>query len=125
VPAAQRTGEGNDRIVLDLSGASAMTQLSSVRLEAGDVVEVPRGADRVRRRITVHGNVWQPGAVNASANITLTEVRSVGGLKPDTYLRRVRSRACVPIPPANSCTPPWPMCRAPPPNRLCCVKTTR
>jgi len=90
VPAAQRTGEGNDRIVLDLSGASAMTQLSSVRLEAGDVVEVPRVADRVRRRITVHGNVWQPGAVNASANITLTEVlQRAGGLKPDTYLGRV------------------------------------
>lgn len=90
VPPAQRTGEGNDRIVLDLSGAFAASQLASVKLEAGDVVEVPRVADRVRRRITVRGNVWQPGAFSAYTNVTLTDVlQRAGGPKPDTYLGRV------------------------------------
>jgi len=92
VPPSQRTGEGSDRIVLDvgLLEQSDAKALSSVRLEAGDVVDVPRVADRVRRSITVKGNVWQPGVQGITANETLADaLRRAGGLKPDTYLGRV------------------------------------
>lgn len=92
LPPAQRTAEGSDRIVLDVAvpGASDGRALAAVRLEAGDVVDVPRVANRVRRRITVHGNVWQPGSQGITDGETLTQaLQAAGGLKPDTYLGRV------------------------------------
>ncbi len=92
VPPAQRTAEGSDRIVLDVAvpDQSDARTLTAVRLEGGDVVDVPRVATRVRSRIVVKGNVWQPGSQGITARETLTEaLQRAGGLKPDTYLGRV------------------------------------
>ena len=92
VPPALRTAEGSDRIVLDVAvpDQSNAHTLKAVRLEGGDVVEVPRVATRVRRRIMVKGNVWQPGSQGITTTETLTEaLQRAGGLKPDTYLGRV------------------------------------
>ncbi len=92
VPPSQRTAEGSDRLVLDVAAPAGrdLRNLAAVRLEAGDVVSVPRVADRVRSRITVRGNVWQPGPQGLTANQTLTgAIQQAGGLKPDTYLGRV------------------------------------
>lgn len=92
LPPAQRTAEGSDRIVLDVAvpGASDGRALAAVRLEAGDVVDVPMVANRVRRRITVRGNVWQPGTQGITDGESLTQaLQNAGGLKPDTYLGRV------------------------------------
>ncbi len=92
VPPAQRTAEGSDRIVLDVAVSDAREPhtWTAVRLEGGDIVDVPRVATRVRRRITVKGNVWQPGSQGITANESLTEaLLRAGGLKPDTYLGRV------------------------------------
>ena len=92
VPPAQRTAEGSDRLVLDvaLPDHADARALAAVPLEAGDVVDVPRVATRVRKRITVSGNVWQPGTQGITPNQTLTDaLQRAGGLKPDTYLGRV------------------------------------
>ncbi|QJR38002.1 SLBB domain-containing protein [Gemmatimonas groenlandica] len=92
VPPTQRTAEGSDRIVLDVSLPDAAKGASAVRIpiEAGDVVEVPRVSNRVRGRITITGNVWQPGSQGIDKASTLNDaIRQAGGLKSDTYLGRV------------------------------------
>ena len=91
VPPAQRTAEGSDRIVLDVgTPAGGGSSFASVRLEAGDIVDVLRVAERVRSRIAVRGNVWQPGVQGITAGQTLSDaLRRAGGLKPDSYLGRV------------------------------------
>ncbi|WP_411280073.1 SLBB domain-containing protein [Gemmatimonas sp.] len=92
VPPAQRTAEGSDRIVLDVSVPDAAKGMAVVRIpiEAGDVVEVPRVSNRVRGRVTVTGNVWQPGSQGIEKASTLSDaIRQSGGLKSDTYLGRV------------------------------------
>ncbi|WP_309672625.1 SLBB domain-containing protein [Gemmatimonas sp.] len=92
VPPTQRTAEGSDRIVLDVSLPDAAKGTSAVRIpiEAGDVVEVPRVSNRVRGRITITGNVWQPGSQGIDKASTLNDaIRHAGGLKSDTYLGRV------------------------------------
>ncbi len=92
LPPSQRTAEGSDRIVLDVAipDQNDSRALAAVKLEAGDVVDVPKVANRVRRRIEVKGNVWQAGSQGITAGETLTEaIQRAGGLKPDTYLGRV------------------------------------
>lgn len=98
VPPSQRTAEGSDRIVLDvtvpdapLTGhVTAVNAIPSVVVEAGDLVDVPRVSSRVRHRITVTGNVWQSGKQGISAGTTLSDaIARAGGLKPDTYLGSV------------------------------------
>jgi protein involved in polysaccharide export with SLBB domain len=92
VPPAKRTAEGSDRIVLDVSLPDATKGVAAVRIpiEAGDVVEVPRVSNRVRGRITITGNVWQPGTQGIDKATTLNDaIRQAGGLKSDTYLGRV------------------------------------
>ncbi len=92
VPPTQRTAEGSDRIVLDVSLPDAAKGVSAVRIpiEAGDVVEVPRVSNRVRGRITITGNVWQPGSQGIDKASTLNDaIRQAGGVKSDTYLGRV------------------------------------
>ncbi|WP_396201403.1 SLBB domain-containing protein [Gemmatimonas sp.] len=92
VPPTQRTAEGSDRIVLDVSLPDAATGTSAMRIpiEAGDVVEVPRVSNRVRGRITIIGNVWQPGSQGIDKASTLNDaIRQAGGLKSDSYLGRV------------------------------------
>ena len=92
LPSAQRTAEGSDHIVVDvvLPPGDPIEALSSVRVEGGDDIDVLKSADRVRRRVTVAGNVWQPGEQGLTTGLTLTDaLRRAGGLKPDTYLGRV------------------------------------
>ncbi|AMW05707.1 hypothetical protein GEMMAAP_14675 [Gemmatimonas phototrophica] len=90
VPQAQRTAEGSDRLVLDVQLPAGVASAAAVPLESGDIVEIPRVATRVRQRIVVSGNVWQPGAQGITAGTTLTEaLQRAGGLKPDSYLGRV------------------------------------
>jgi len=92
VPPAQRTAEGSDRIVVDVSLPDAAKGTTAVRIpiEAGDVVEVPLVSNRVRGRITIAGNVWQPGSQGIDKASTLDDaIRQAGGLKSDTYLGRV------------------------------------
>ena len=92
VPPVQRTAEGSDRIVIDVSlpDAAKGTTVVRIPIEAGDVVEVPRVSDRVRGRITISGNVWQPGSQGIDKASTLNDaIRHAGGLKSDTYLGRV------------------------------------
>ncbi|MGQ0649197.1 MAG: SLBB domain-containing protein [Gemmatimonadaceae bacterium] len=92
LPAAQRTAEGSDHIVVDvaLPPGDPIEALATVPVEAGDDIEVLKVADRVRRRVTVTGNVWQPGDQGLTPGLTLTDaLRHAGGLKPDTYLGRV------------------------------------
>ncbi len=92
VPPTQRTAEGSDRIVLDVSLPDATKGITAARIpiEAGDIVEVPRVSNRVRDRITITGNVWQPGSQGIDKASTLNDaIRRAGGLKSDTYLGRV------------------------------------
>lgn len=86
VPPAQRTIPGRDRAVIDVPIDAAKT----VSLEPGDIVRVRKVADRVRNRIIVRGQVWQPDTIGLGGGLTLSEaLRRAGGLKPDAYLGTV------------------------------------
>ena len=91
LPPAQRSSDGRDRVTIDIeSEALSNGSPPLVPLEAGDVVRVFRVADRVRRTITVKGNVWSPGPQGWSPGMTIADaVRLAGGPKPDVYLGRV------------------------------------
>ncbi len=86
VPANERTTAGADRRVIDVP--SDLFESAPVR--GGDVILVNEIARRVASRVTVKGNVWSPGAIGYTQDMTLTEaLRRAGGLKPDTYLGEV------------------------------------
>ena len=86
LPAGQRTAEGRDRTVLEVS----MAGVSSTRTEAGDVIRAGAISDRVRGRVVVRGNVWSPGTIAVGAGMRLSDaLRKAGGPKPDSYLGRV------------------------------------
>jgi protein involved in polysaccharide export with SLBB domain len=56
----------------------------------GDVVRVFPVAERVRNRIAVEGNVWQPGTIGLAPGMTVAQaLRAAGGVKPDTYLGQI------------------------------------
>lgn len=83
IPPARRIAAGRDRAIIDVS----LDAISSIGLEAGDVVRVRKVADRVRARVVVNGQVWQPDTVGIGTGLTLSQaLRRVGGLKPDAYL---------------------------------------
>ena len=89
VPVAERAAGGADRIVLDVplgrDGAAP-----ALPVHDGDVVRVPRIAERVARRVQVLGHVWTPGPQGFTPGLTLSEaLRRAGGAKPDAYLPRV------------------------------------
>lgn len=99
VPARDRRDGGAARIVLDVS-TSATRQASGdgaggedtvqVALEDGDVVRVFAIPDRVRNRITVAGNVWQPGSQGFTPSLRLSDaIARAGGLRTDAYLGQV------------------------------------
>ena len=86
LPPGQRTAEGRDRTVLEVSMAGAAT----ARTEAGDVIRAGAISDRVRGRVMVRGNVWAPGSIAVGAGMKLSDaLRKAGGPKPDSYLGRV------------------------------------
>jgi polysaccharide export outer membrane protein len=89
LPASARAAPGADRAVVDVplgnDGSAPAFEMTD-----GDVVRVAAIADRIRNRITVKGNVWNPGAQGFAAGLTLEQaLRRAGGLKPDGYLGRV------------------------------------
>jgi len=100
VPARDRHDGGAARVVLDVntfatrnanggdSGAGEDTV--QVALEDGDVVRVFSIPDRVRNRITVSGNVWQPGSQGFIEHLRLSDaIARAGGVRADTYLGQV------------------------------------
>ncbi|HVF39505.1 MAG TPA: SLBB domain-containing protein [Gemmatimonadaceae bacterium] len=87
----QRGQGGRDRVTLDISPVSlAANSPSNVPLLAGDVIRVFPVTERLRNRITVEGNVWQPGTLGLVPGMTVSQaLRAAGGLKPDSYLGQV------------------------------------
>jgi polysaccharide export outer membrane protein len=86
----QRSGQGNDRITVDVSSATMLARAGAgVQLQNGDVVRVYPIAQRIRNRVTVMGNVYQPGALGLTPGMMLSDVLRTTGLKPDTYLGEV------------------------------------
>jgi protein involved in polysaccharide export with SLBB domain len=87
VPPAQRQAPGRDRVVLTADGEQAAAAL---RTADGDVVRIGQVADRIANRVTVKGNVWNPGPIGLGSGLTVRDaIRAAGGLRPDTYLGRV------------------------------------
>jgi polysaccharide export outer membrane protein len=88
---AQRAEGGRDRITMDVSSAALASGTGpALPLFAGDLVRVFKITERVRNRITIEGNVWQPGSFGLVPGMTVTQaLHAAGGLKPDSYLGQV------------------------------------
>ena len=93
IQAPNLRGEGGrDRITIDVSSAALTsdTGAPSVPLLPGDVIRVFKINERVRNRIAISGNVWQPGSFGLTPGMTVSQaLRAAGGVKPDTYLGQV------------------------------------
>lgn len=88
LPLADRSA-GRARAVLDIPLATDGTA-PAFAVADGDLVRVPRIADRIRDRITISGHVWTPGPQGLTPGLTLDEaLRRAGGLQPDAYLGAV------------------------------------
>jgi polysaccharide export outer membrane protein len=88
---AERALGGRDRVTLDISPVTLTSDgPGDVALRAGDVVRVFKIAERIRNRIAIEGNVWQPGTMGLTPGMTVAQaLRQAGGVKPDTYLGQV------------------------------------
>ncbi|MEO5590369.1 MAG: SLBB domain-containing protein, partial [Gemmatimonadaceae bacterium] len=86
-----RMAGGRDRVTLDISPVSITTGgPGDVPMRAGDVVRVFPITTRVRNRIAVEGNVWQPGRFGLTPAMTVAQaLAAAGGVKPDTYLGQI------------------------------------
>lgn len=90
LPPQERTGEGRARVVVDVAMSPRSTDAPAFELEAGDVIRVFPVSERVRGRIIVNGNVWQPGPIGFAPGMMLGQALArAGGIKPDTYLGQV------------------------------------
>jgi protein involved in polysaccharide export with SLBB domain len=91
VPAAERAGVGRDRITIDAASTDLLSASGPlVALRDGDVVRVFPISERVRNRIAVAGNVFQPGVQALTPGMRLSDaLRKAGGVQPDTYLGEV------------------------------------
>jgi protein involved in polysaccharide export with SLBB domain len=100
VPARERRDGGAARVVLDVNTYATRNSNGGdsgggedtvqVALEDGDVVRVFSIPDRVRNRITVNGNVWQPGSQGFTTNLRLSDaIARAGGVRADAYLGQV------------------------------------
>lgn len=91
LPPAERTAPGRDRATVDVSSADLLSATGPmVPLRNGDVVRVFPISERVRNRIAVVGNVFQPGVQGLTPGMLLSDaLRKAGGLQPDTYLGEV------------------------------------
>jgi len=84
-----RTGAGAERTSIDIA-LTADGVAPVFPMVDGDVVRIPRIADRVRNRIVVNGHVWAPGPQGFTPGLTLEEALArAGGVQPDAYLGRV------------------------------------
>ncbi len=88
---ADRAEGGRDRVTLDISPVSLVKGTpGDVGLRDGDVIRVFQVNERVRNRISVEGNVWQPGTFGLSPGMTVAQaLKAAGGVKSDTYLGQV------------------------------------
>ncbi|HVB32045.1 MAG TPA: SLBB domain-containing protein [Gemmatimonadaceae bacterium] len=91
VPPAERTASGKDRTMIQVTSPLLSSGLGpAVALQPGDIVRVGEIAKRVADRISVSGNVWQPGDLAFTPGMRLSQaLRAAGGLKPDSYLGQV------------------------------------
>jgi protein involved in polysaccharide export with SLBB domain len=90
VPPSDRAMQGADRMTIDVTAADLAGGVPATALRTGDVVRVFPIAERVRNRILVQGNVYQPGAQGLEPGMLLSQaLRKAGGLQPDTYLGEV------------------------------------
>jgi protein involved in polysaccharide export with SLBB domain len=90
VPPEERTATGRDRVTIDVASAALTNSTGpAIPLQDGDVVHVFPIAERVRNRIVVEGNVFQPGAQGLSPGMRLSDALRRAGVKPDTYLGEV------------------------------------
>ena len=86
VPPNERTASGSDRRGVDVPA----DLFATAPVRGGDVLDVNPIAPRIANRITVKGNVWQPGAIGFTRGMTVFDaLRRAGGLKPDSYLGEV------------------------------------
>ena len=88
---AERALGGRDRVTLDISPVTLTRGgPGDVAMRDGDVVRVFPIAERVRNRIAIEGNVWQPGTIGLTPGMTVAQaLRAAGGVKPDTYLGQI------------------------------------
>jgi protein involved in polysaccharide export with SLBB domain len=88
---AERVLGGRDRVTLDISPVSATGGgPGDVPMRAGDVVHVFPISERVRNRIAIEGNVWQPGTIGLTPGMNVAQaLKAAGGVKPDTYLGQI------------------------------------
>ena len=87
----ERGPDGHDRIVLEIASSAFDTGAGpAIPIEAGDSVHVFAVSARVRNRITVTGNVWQPGPMGFTPGMRLSDALKLsGGVKPDVYMGAV------------------------------------
>ena len=77
---------GSDRITIDVA-SEALLSGAGVILQDGDVAHVFPISERVRNRVIVHGNVYQPGPIALTPGMRISDaLRKAGGLLPNTYL---------------------------------------
>ncbi|MES2179203.1 MAG: SLBB domain-containing protein [Gemmatimonadota bacterium] len=89
MPPGERRAPGFDRVTIDVASEAGLAA-AGFALQDGDVVHVLAIADRVRNRISITGNVYQPGAQGYTPGMRLSDaLRKAGGLQPDTYLGQV------------------------------------
>jgi polysaccharide export outer membrane protein len=91
-PPSQRGTGGRDRVTIDIASETlAATDGANIPLKDGDVVRVFKIAERMRNRVLVSGNVWQPGPIGLTQGMTVSQaLRLAGGAKPDTYLGQIQ-----------------------------------
>jgi polysaccharide biosynthesis/export protein len=88
---ALRAEGGRDRTTIDVASNALIEGTGpAVALLPGDVVRVFKVTDRVRNRISIGGNVWQPGSFGLTPGMTVSQaLHAAGGPKPDAYLGQV------------------------------------
>jgi protein involved in polysaccharide export with SLBB domain len=88
---ALRVEGGRDRITIDVASNALIEGTGpAIAVLPGDVVRVFKVTDRVRNRISIGGNVWQPGSFGLTPGMTVSQaLHAAGGLKPDSYLGQV------------------------------------
>lgn len=87
----QRGEGGRDRVTIDVASAAFVEGTGpDVPVLPGDVIRVFKVTERVRNRVSISGNVWQPGSLGLAPGMTVSQaLRAAGGVKPDSYLGQV------------------------------------
>ena len=86
LPPEQRRAAGHDNTTFDVPASDAGGEVPSIPLVDRDRFQVLKIAERARNRVVVAGNVWSPGLLGWTSDLTVGgAIRKAGGLKPDTY----------------------------------------